>query len=134
MLPRPHRLVAAAWLALLAGALGCRGPERAPDPWQPGSVIDPATLAQGSAIERQLETRWRASSDQDVIELELQNTSGAEIDFAYTIEWLDRQGRVLPAEPVWRSLRLGPGGSVPLRLALPGPPAESWRLRALGRS
>ncbi len=66
------------------------------------------------------------------VDLDLQNRSTGSVAFAYQVEWLDRQGEVIPdREAVWTPLVLGGGEMVPLELRAPDRRAESWRLRAV---
>ena len=69
-----------------------------------------------------------------VVELDLKNSSERAIDFAWSVEWMDRSGAALPgAAAVWRALRLEAGERTPIEIEAPHPSASSWRLITVER-
>jgi|GEM_PF-1573981 len=125
-------------LALLfAGA--CQSPQQAPDP-----ARLPPGLAAGSgaedveldrSVEEHLAQLIRSSRVVDglrVVEIDLRNRGGEELEFAYSVEWLDRQGAtVVDLEAEWTTLSLAGGESAPIEFRAPSTAADSWRLVAV---
>lgn len=133
---RAPRRRSALLLALFACA-SCAAPDESVGSAPGGVQVEGPTDAQGTGdrgVERNLATILRSSVQREgrrVFLIDLVHTGSAAIEFEYSFEWFDREGRVLPtlATP-WRRLRLEPGAVVPLEVLAPDPLAESWRLRA----
>ena len=69
-----------------------------------------------------------------VVGLNLKNASDRTIDFAWSVEWMDRSGASLPgAAAEWRALSLEAGAMSPIEIEAPHPSASSWRLVTVER-
>lgn len=122
------RIVAGARLGALLLLCACETAGRTPEGVVPSDlrgdprveselcVLNPRTLHTGRK-------RW--------LEFELQNTSIARLSFVYAIDWYERGGQPLASiARRWTRLSLEPGASRAVRIEMPLPEAESWRLRA----
>lgn len=122
------RIVAGARLCVLLLLCACETAARASEAVLPNDlrgdprieselrVLNPRTLHTG-------QERW--------LEFELQNASMSRLNFVYAIDWYERSGQLLASiARRWTRLSLEPGTSRAVRIEMPLPEAESWRLCA----
>lgn len=127
-------------LALGVSLVACRGAgeavEEVPEPGSGGTAADISGQPPSAdlAIEAQLEQFIRETSrvgGRQTVRFDLRNASAKPLNFAYTVEWLDRSGEpVYDPDARWTPLALAANASASLEIVAPSPRAESWRLRA----
>lgn len=123
---------------LILGLAACQSPESSADlPGLPDGYQDGSTYEQPSedrSVEAHLSQLIKTSKVIDgyrVVELELSNRSDEVLSFAYSVEWLDREGKAVGSmEASWTPLVLGAGQTTPIEFRAPSPRADSWRLMA----
>ena len=100
-----------------------------------GGAGDGAVLSvrpPGQELQAELSAFVLSTSKQQgrmVVGLNLKNGSDRTIHFAWSVEWMDRAGAVLPGTSSdWRSIRLEAGAMAPIEIEAPQPSAASWRL------
>ena len=125
-------------LLICIGVVACQSPDSSADySGLPSGYQDGRTSEQPSedrSVEAHLAQIIRTSRLIDgyrVVELDLCNQADESISFAYSVEWLDREGRAIAhREAAWIPVVLEAGAKTPVEFRAPSPQADSWRLIA----
>lgn len=121
----PMHLLRLALLCACALASACQGPRASTAP-----VTSEAQLAQSLFL---LDAKFEGEGAARVLTFTARNEGKQSLACATRVEWYGRDGAVLVGQPGTEvQLALGPGDSVPVRIAGVPSGAVSWRLRVAG--
>ncbi|MBL8860129.1 MAG: DUF1425 domain-containing protein [Planctomycetes bacterium] len=77
-----------------------------------------------------IDPRATGSGNTRTLDFALRNTSSKRLEFTYTVDWFDAQGRPVPlSSTAWHVLGIDRQDSAPVRIDPMPKEAVSWRLR-----
>jgi len=128
-------LTMAAFLLVLAGCATVNTVEPANPEAQPNYVSDKQIITDPALrdIARIQSVYFSAvGGDLKRIQVNVQNITAGVKNFNYQFQWFDNQGMAIttPA-PIWHSVSIEGGQSIPLTETAPSPQAVDWRLSLL---
>jgi uncharacterized protein YcfL len=64
-----------------------------------------------------------------VVQFELHNKRGGQINLEWNVDWFDETGLLVGTNENWRPLAIGGRGFEMIQITAPTPAADSWRLK-----
>jgi hypothetical protein len=120
-------------LVLALALAGCRSGHssgRLPPPPDPMQELRGDPSVEGDL--EMLHTRPSDSSRGRVLRFDLRNKSSSALRFAWSVEWHDRAGKLLPGSArAWTLTTLEAGATSAIEIPMPFPDVTRWRLRAV---
>ena len=84
------------------------------------------TLRQDLEIMRPVSVR---KNDFLVVQFELHNKRGSQMNLEWSVEWTDEQGLKIDTNENWRPLAIGGKGYETIQITAPTPSARGWKLK-----
>ncbi|HVS20041.1 MAG TPA: YcfL family protein [Planctomycetota bacterium] len=126
---------------LLLGSVACRTTPRGNENQYTGS--EGSHEIQRNESNRQLAARLsilnprsrRLDDGRLQVEFDLENTASSQTEFAWAVDWFDRDGfQVETAHRAFEPMALGGGAARTLKITSPTPGSVSWRLSITSRN
>jgi len=134
-LPFLHFFTLSAFLFVLAGCATVNTVEPANPEAQPNRVNDKQIITDPALSDiARIQSVYFSAAGGDLkrIQVNVQNITAGVKNFSYQFQWFDNQGMAIttPA-PIWHSVSIEGGQTIPLTETGPSPQAVDWRLSLL---